>query len=517
MRVAIYARYSSNNQREESIDAQIRAIKDYCDSNGYSIVKTYIDEARSATTDNRPNFKNMINDSSLSIFDYVIVHKLDRFSRDKYDSVHYKRVLKNNNVSVISVLEKFDDSPESCILESVIESMAEYYSKNLARETMKGMKENAYKAMHTGGKPPLGYDVDPNTRKYILNVDESKSVSLIFEMYANGYGYSTIVDKLNSLGYKTKIGNTFGTNSIADILRNEKYTGMYLFNKTPKKIHGKRNSHVTKPEEEIIRIKDGMPRIISDETYNKVKERLKNNKRNASNKAKEPYILSGKIKCGICGSAMVGHTSKCGRSKNKYSTYRCGRRYKYKDCNMKPINRDYLNEIVLNKLSGHFFSENSINKLTKELTKTYNKSLKNNTSNLKNIEKNIKSIDKEIDNLINAIANGLNHPSIKTKLDTLETEKANLVATKTELKYKLNNSILDEHLIKEYLLKDSLALKSKSADDLKSIINTYVDSVIIYEDKVEVNLIFVHINGGGEGYRTPVRKQTNLTFYERSL
>ncbi|GAA0107890.1 recombinase family protein [Clostridium tertium] len=499
MRVAIYARYSSNNQREESIDAQIRAIKEYCDNCGYSIVKTYIDEARSATTDNRPNFKNMINDSSLDIFDYVIVHKLDRFSRDKYDSVHYKRILKNNNVSVISVLERLDDSPESCILESVIESMAEYYSKNLARETMKGMKENAYKCMHTGGKPPLGYDVDPLTKKYIINEEEAKSVRLIFKLYANGSGYISIVRELNSLGYKTKIGNSFSTNSIAEILRNEKYTGLYVFNKTPKKINGKRNSHITKPEEEIIRIKDGMPRIVSDETYNKVQERLQNNKRNASNKAKETYILSGKIKCGICGSAMIGHTSKCGRNKNKYSTYRCGRRYRYKDCKMKPINRDYVDEIVLNNLTKHFFSDSSINKLTKELTKTYNKSLKNNTSNLKNIERDIKSIDKEIDNLVIAIANGLNHPSIKTKLDTLESEKSNLSILKTELEYKLNNSILDEKLIREYLLKDSLILKSKSADDLKHIINTYIDSVIIYEDKVEIDLIFVHINGGGEG------------------
>ena len=296
----------------------------------------------------------MIKDSELNLFDCVIVHKLDRFSRDKYDSVTYKRKLRNNNVSLFSVLEKLDDSPESSIMESLLEGMSEYYSKNLARETMKGMKENAYKAMHTGGKAPLGYDVDhltkkylinetetkamrvprflANKKKYLINETEAKAVKLIFEMYANGNGYMAIVDKLNTLNFKTKLGNSFSRNSILEIIRNEKYTGVYVFNKTPKKINGKRNSHVTKPEEEIIRIKDGMPRIIDDETFLKVKERLANNKRNACNKAKEPYVLSGKIKCGLCGSAMVGHTSKCGRSKNKYSTYRCGRRYRYKDC-----------------------------------------------------------------------------------------------------------------------------------------------------------------------------------------
>lgn len=228
----------------------------------------------------------MIKDSELNLFDCVIVHKLDRFSRDKYDSVTYKRKLRNNNVSLFSVLEKLDDSPESSIMESLLEGMSEYYSKNLARETMKGMKENAYKAMHTGGKPPLGYDVDHLTKKYLINETEAKAVKLIFEMYANGNGYMAIVDKLNTLNFKTKLGNSFSRNSISEIIRNEKYTGVYVFNKTPKKINGKRNSHVTKPEEEIIRIKDGMPRIIDDETFLKVKERLANNKRNACNKAK---------------------------------------------------------------------------------------------------------------------------------------------------------------------------------------------------------------------------------------
>lgn len=160
MRAAIYARYSSDNQREESIDAQIRAIKAYAEREGHSIVKIYTDEAKSATTDNRPQFQQMIADSSSGFFDCVIVHKLDRFARDRYDSAIYKRKLKINGVSVLSVLENLDGSPESIMLESVLEGMAEYYSKNLAREVMKGMSETAYQCRHTGGTPPLGYDVD---------------------------------------------------------------------------------------------------------------------------------------------------------------------------------------------------------------------------------------------------------------------------------------------------------------------------------------------------------------------
>lgn len=140
-----YPRYSSDNQREESINAQMGAIEEYCQRKGYTLVGTYPDEAKSATTDQRPNFQRMMKDSEKGMFDVVIVHKFDRFARDRYDSAYYKRLLKKNGVRLESVLEQLDDSPESVILESVLEGMAEYYSKNLAREARKGMLENAKK------------------------------------------------------------------------------------------------------------------------------------------------------------------------------------------------------------------------------------------------------------------------------------------------------------------------------------------------------------------------------------
>ena len=137
MKAAIYARYSSDNQREESIAAQIRAIKEFAQKEDIQVVKIYTDEAKSATTDNRPNFLKMVKESELGLFDCVIVHKLDRFSRNRYDSAFYKKKLKDNNVQLISVLEHLDNSAESIILESVLEGMAEYYSVNLSREVMK--------------------------------------------------------------------------------------------------------------------------------------------------------------------------------------------------------------------------------------------------------------------------------------------------------------------------------------------------------------------------------------------
>ena len=175
-KVALYARFSSENQRTESIDAQIRAMQEYCNRNNFIIVETYIDEAKSATTDKRPAFQQMITDSIKKTFNILLVHKLDRFARNRYDSAVYKRELKKNGVQVYSVLENLDNSPESIMMESVLEGMSEYYSQNLSREVMKGLKETAYQCMHTGGKPPLGYDVDPKTRKLIINPSEAETV-----------------------------------------------------------------------------------------------------------------------------------------------------------------------------------------------------------------------------------------------------------------------------------------------------------------------------------------------------
>ncbi|HEX9058736.1 MAG TPA: recombinase family protein [Clostridia bacterium] len=196
MKTAAYCRYSSDSQREESIDAQLRAIKEYAKKESLDIIKVYIDEARSATTDNRPQFLKMIEDVKKGHYQVVIVHKMDRFARNRYDSAFYKKTLKDNNVKLISVLERFDDSPESILLESLTEGLAEYYSANLARDTMKGLKENAYSCKFNGGKPPFGFSVDKEAGKYIINKPEAEMIKTIFKMYSEGYTYREISDTI---------------------------------------------------------------------------------------------------------------------------------------------------------------------------------------------------------------------------------------------------------------------------------------------------------------------------------
>ena len=203
-----YARFSSDHQREESIDAQLRAIQDYCQRSGYVLTNIYRDEAKSATTDDRPQFQQMFKDVNSTPPDVVIVHKLDRFSRDRYDSAFYKRKLKERGVQLVSVLENIDGSPESIILESVLEGMSEYYSKNLAREVKKGKNETAHQCKHNGGNPPLGYNIDENGN-YVINPSEAAVVRQIFEMYAEDTSYTKMAEKLNKQGHRTKWGRAF--------------------------------------------------------------------------------------------------------------------------------------------------------------------------------------------------------------------------------------------------------------------------------------------------------------------
>lgn len=499
MKAAAYARYSSDNQREESIEAQLRAIKEYCEKNNIQLVKIYTDEAKSATTDNRPGFLQMIKDSALGLFEAVIVHKLDRFSRDRYDSAFYKRQLKKNGVKLISVLEQLDDSPESIILESVLEGMAEYYSKNLAREVMKGLKETALQCKHTGGTPPLGYDVAPD-KTYVINEQEAKVVKLIFEMYAAGYSYNQIIDRLNAEGYRTKANQKFGKNSIHNILCNEKYRGVYIYNRSASKDeNGKRNNHKSKPKDEIIRIENGMPRIISDELWEAVQERMKKNKRNpAANKAKETYLLTGLIYCGKCGGAMVGNRRfSGGNKKKKYLSYECSTRKRKKTCTMRSVNARFVENKVIEELEKQLFNEESVQKIAEKIYAFAQSQYNTIKNDIQSLNRELATIQQQIDNIVDAVAKGLYHPSFKEKMDQLEQQKAVVLRRLKEAEFQaqINSPSIEE--IKSYILKDA-DIKNRDLDEQKRIIQTYIRKIVVYENEIEIQFI-VDLNGGADG------------------
>ena len=481
-RVALYARFSSENQRSESIDAQIRAMKAYCKQNNFVIVETYIDEAKSATTDRRPAFQQMIQDSSTHTFNILLVHKLDRFARNRYDSAVYKRELKKNGVTVYSVLENLDNSPESIMMEAVLEGMSEYYSQNLAREVMKGMRETAIQCRHTGGIPPLGYDVDPSSKKLIINEDEADTVKLIYEMYSQGYGYSAILDRLHDLNRKTKLGRDFRKNSLYSILSNPKYQGMYVFNRaSAKSTVGTRNTHLYKDDDDIIFVEGGCPQIVDAKVYAKVQAILTEHKHTGGRaNAKESYLLSRKVFCRECGKAMVGNARYSGRSKLLYVTYRCPSR-KYA-CTNKEINRDYLESYVVELVEREILNSNSLSRLQRAIKK-YAETAQNPTES--HLQRERKEIDTAIKNVADAIEAGLISDALVARLKELEARKAELAKFPSPGILRANNATVDPSL----LLSEYAEVKcAPSSPQYKDFLRGFIGRIEIGTYTVKVTL-----------------------------
>ena len=482
-RVALYARFPSDNQRTESIDAQIRAMKDYCQQQHWQIVATYIDEAKSATTDRRPNFLKMIEQSNQHLFDIVLIHKLDRFSRNVYDSAIYKSKLKKNNVSIVSVLERIDNSsPEAVIMESVLTGMAEYYSKNLSREVMKGMNETALQCKHTGGCCPLGYELD-NDKKLIINPYEAEAVRIIFQMFDNGYGYSEIINYLNDNDYKTKKGCIFGKNSLYEILGNEKYTGVFVYNKASgKNQNHTKNNHSYKAYDEIIRIENGCPQIISKELFERVQKRRENNKRNAGRYySKEFYLMTGEIFCGICGKKMQGNLSFSGRNKNRLATYRCNTHRS--ECKNKEINKDYLDVYIVELLREKMFNSKALHKIINKLN-TYIKNYNN------DYDKHYETVKSEYDEICESLANitvaiekGIITASIVNRAEKLEEQK-------NKLKNKLGEMhqfISLEYKDFAYLIDEFKGLK-RNTEEFRTFVQRYVNKITVFPYHLDIEL-----------------------------
>ena len=522
---AIYARYSSDNQRDESIDAQLRACREYAKNKDIQIICSYEDRAKTGTNAKREEFQNMIKCAKAGKFSILIVHKFDRFSRDKYDSVFYKRELKLAGVQLISVCEPLGDSPEDQLLESLMEGIAQWYSANLAREVMKGMKENAYNCKHTGGKPPLGYDVDQVTKTYRINENEAAAVRLIFRMYLDGSGYDKIINALNANGFQTKRGDPFGKNSIHDILANEKYSGMYIFNRASSKDGlGKRNNRKDKDPEKMIRIPDGMPAIVDTDTFSKCAKKLENNKRKSGSfKAKESYLLSGLVLCGEClknndPHNMVGNRVFSGRNKLKYVTYRCSHRDRTKKCINLDISKEYLEEYVVTTLADAFFNEKNVAAMVERVNKYISEAGDQSKREHDVAQTELAVVTKQMDNIADAIADGMNNDIIRAKFKKLALTKEKLESRIQQIDEYRQQKTVTEDTLQQLIVAAKPHLISRNKPELKNFIKEYVKRVIVYQEKIEVEFQFpgVVLSGGGEGNRTPVQKHCHIAFSERS-
>lgn len=465
MNAVIYARYSSDSQREESIEGQLRECREYAERNNMTIVGTYIDRALSAKTADRPEFQHMIKDSAKELFEVVLVWKLDRFSRDRYDSAHYKHILKKNGVKVVSAKEHISEGPEGIILEAMLEGYAEFYSAELSEKIHRGQKENALKGKNNGGGVPLGYLLDKKAQKLAIDPTTAPLVVEVFEKYADGKSVRSIVEDFNVRGLRTKKGQPFNINSFSSLLKNRKYIGEYRY-------------------QDVV-IEGGVPAIVPEELFNRVQERMEKNRHApAMAKAKEDYLLTTKLFCGKCERMMVGESGKSHTGAMHYY-YKCSGAKRLKDCDKKAVRKDWIERVVARLTMQRVMDEEKINRLIDAILVMQEQE----DTTTPALRSQLAETESSIGNILKAIEQGIFTPSTKQRLDELEARKEEILV-----------NIQTAELQKPKLTREQMTAwfeqfrrgDPANRDFQKRLIDTFVNAVYVFEDKLVLTYNYQH-------------------------
>ena len=471
----IYARYSSDNQSEQSIEGQLRVCNEYANSHGITVVKTYIDRAMTGTNDNRPDFQRMIKDSNRKEWELVLVYKIDRFSRNKYEMAVHKKTLKDNGVKVISATEYIPDSPEAIILESMLEGYAEYYNAELSQKVKRGMKETRLICNFTGGTIIYGYRVE--NRKVTIDEEKAEVVKYIYDQYSKGVYVKDIISSLTAKGIFNK-GKPFARNTIYNILKNEKYFGIYR--------------HKDEVFDNIY------PAIVSKEVYENVRSKIDTNKY-GKRSVEVVYMLRNKVVCGYCGrpiSAETG-TSKCGK---KIRYYKCLGRKHNNGCKKSVVRKEILDDFVVSNIVKLLSEKEVKAKLISSLMRMQDVLLTNN-SDLQRLTKELKTTETQITNIMTAIENGGTSATAMKRIRELETKAVELEKAIAIQKAKTVYRFSEEELLAYY----EQALKLEP----QMLINTLVKQITLYDDKMIIQ------------YNSPLKvssdESRDFSFYPKQL
>ncbi len=464
----IYARYSSHNQTEQSIEGQLRVCYEYAKREGYTVVGEYIDRAISGRTDDRPDFQRMIDDSRKGAFGYVIVYRLDRFTRNRYDSAVYKHKLKKNGVKVLSAMENIGDNPEGIILEAVLEASAEYYSLELSQKVRRGMRESAMKGHSCGSQAPIGYKIVD--RKFVIDESRAPFIKRAFEAYADGVPKKKIIAELNAAGLRNREGKPYGITALQTALRNPKYIGTVQW-------------------DDIV-VEDACPALIDRETFERVQERLKQNRRQGGkNKSDEEFLLSGKLYCGKCGETMSG-TSGRGRHGGMHYYYCCHGRRKYRICSKAHERKEFLERYVVEKTVSYVLTPKCIQTIAESIVAEYEKEF--GSDQIKALERQIAKLNRDLDKYTEML---LDMPPaarsrVYDKMESAELQKADLEIDLSKLR--IANQI---HYTKEEIvawLNQFCKGNVTDKDFKKRIIDTFINTIYVYDNRV---VIFYNIRG----------------------
>lgn len=452
----IYARYSSHMQREESIAGQLRECHEYARKNNMQVIQEYADKAMTGRTDARPAFLQMIKDSESKKFQYVICWKMDRFSRDRYDSALYKMILKKNGVKVVYAKESIPDGPEGVILESLMEGLAQYYSENLAQNIKRGLTDSAL-ACKALAVPPFGYR---KTADGFLELDPvaAPAVAKIFKDYADGVPAVEIIEELNGAGFKNNCGRPFGKSSIKRIIKNERYMGIYIWND--------------------VRIEGGIPAIVDREMWESAQKMADRHHIAPAAKRDVHFLLTTKIRCARCGEFMTGESCRSKSGKIHYY-YTCFGRRKASGCDAPRLRKEETESFVCEVLSGLSKSPAFLEEVA-DAVMDYIARQNADTGKIDALRSLLKDASKKHKNIMRAIEMGVITESTKSRLLELEEEISRLEVSIAREEAK-RPAITRDHVL--YFLENMTPSSRRNYNE--QLVDIFLNCAYIYDDHVD--------------------------------
>ena len=496
VRVALYARVSSERQAEKelSIPAQLKALKKYAINRGWDVVAEFVDEAESARSANRPAFKEMITaaKNKTKPFDNILVWKLSRFARNREDSVIYKSLLKRRDISVVSINEHVDESPAGSLLEGIIEVIDEFYSANLAQDTIRGMKENAARGFRNGGTPPFGYRCSlqshGNVRqsKLIPHEGEAPLVKRVFDLAAHGQGARDIASSLNAEGLRTRYGKHFSASTINHMLRNEAYVGTIVWNRYTKVAGAKQR----KSDAEIVRVPDCHTPLVDVDVFETVQNLLSSRRPSVihSTRVYSRYLLSGLAHCAQCGSPAIGVNGKSGQ----YLYYKCnGRLRRGKTvCNGPMINAKKLEAFVIDRIKENILTEENLRALVDLVNEELRLHERRAVEQLDHLNLEAKSIEQSLAHVYAALEGGkVDIDDLAPRLKELRARQREIEEKKDEALDQMNQgdgSRFDPSAMDRYVEDLRATLQSASFLECKTFLRTFIRRIDF--DKEEIGI-----------------------------
>ena len=477
---ALYARVSSDRQDVDlSVSAQLRALRDYAQRNGYLVAREYVDEAESGRIADRPQFSRMLDEATKpeAPFKEILVWKFSRFTRKREHAVAFKSMLRRRGVRVVSITEQADDTPTGKLLEAIIESVDEFYSENLAQEVSRGMREAAMRGFWMTSYAPYGYrrahvqDGPKKRPKLELNPPADAVVRRIFDMVLQGRSILDVTKALNAEGIPTTNGKKWLKTTINTMLDNEAYTGTLVW--------GAKANDGAPP----VRVEDAHPAIVSQQDFQKAKKLRASRAPNKMNprRAASPYLLSGLVRCETCGKAMTAAEAKSGR----YTYYICHSLLKRGKgtCETPRLNAKNFERLIVSEIRENVLTESNIRDLVKLLDEEMDGVAREQRERLENIEEELEDVKKRLSRIWQVIETTdiemadaseriREHRERKEKLEIASEEARALLSDRRQF--------LDSaDTIATFAAEMSEFLKTSELTETKAFVRSFVKEIVV--------------------------------------